>query len=234
MKTTFIYALCEPGTRTVRYIGKANNPKARFNGHMSRSMLKHNHLGCWLRSVLSSGGVPTLIILREVPQDQWQLAEERYIRLGRAIGLRLVNTTSGGEGLNNPTSEFREKMSLMRLGRKASEETRLKMSRAHTGFRHSLETRAKLSEMKRGVPPSPATLLAKKKSLETWACSEETRQKISRAMRGRKYSGETLRRMSAAQSGSNHHNFGKKLPQETRDKLKAAQTARRLREKGAF
>lgn len=111
MTTTFIYALCEPGTRTVRYIGKTDKPKARIRQHcLERSSKRKTHLGCWLRSLRSCGKKPEMVVLREVPYDQWELAEERYIRLARGCGMRLVNETDGGNGVTM-TPEMRKKIS---------------------------------------------------------------------------------------------------------------------------
>lgn len=114
-KTTFIYALCEPGTRTVRYIGKTNNPRKRFKQHLKDSTKVFTHLGNWLRFLVSRSETPELVILREVPFDQWEIAEERYIRLARGCGMSLVNSTDGGEGVTM-TPEIREKISVKNRG----------------------------------------------------------------------------------------------------------------------
>lgn len=118
MKTTFIYALCEPGTRTVRYIGKADKLKKRFQEHLRTSVKYRSHLGNWLRSLISRGEKPSLVSLREVPFTQWAIAEERYIRLARGCGMNLVNETDGGEGMSNPSPEVLEKLSAARQGEK--------------------------------------------------------------------------------------------------------------------
>lgn len=109
MKTTFIYALCEPGTRTVRYIGKANDPKKRFTQHLRVSRKLDSHLGHWLNLLMTLGGVPEMVVLREVEGDGSE-AEMRYIRLARGCRMSLVNATDGGEGCQNPSPETRAKM----------------------------------------------------------------------------------------------------------------------------
>lgn len=149
METTFIYALCEPHSRTVRYIGKANDPKHRFLEHLWYSVKFQSHLGCWLRSLLSQGEKPNLVILREIPDSHWQISEERYIRLAKGLGMSLVNGTEGGEGLHNPSTETRAKISAAvsarNRGRTVSLETRKKLSSASRGKPMSLESRKKLS-----------------------------------------------------------------------------------------
>lgn len=115
IKTTFIYALCEPGTRTIRYIGKANDSKKRFRQHLKDSTKAKTHLGNWLRLLKSNGGIPHLEILDEVPDSQWEFWEREYIRVFRAIGMILVNSTDGGDGVTM-TSEIREKIGAKNRG----------------------------------------------------------------------------------------------------------------------
>ena len=52
-----------------------------------------------------------------------------------------------------------------------------------------------------------------------FACSPETRAKISEANIGKQVSSETKKKMSEAQSGKNHPNFGKQLSEDTKKKL---------------
>lgn len=129
VKTTFIYALCEPDSHTVRYIGKSNTPKRRLTEHRRASSKHRSHLGNWLRSL--NGVPPELIVLREVSVDGWEVAEERYIRLARGCGISLVNSTDGGEGITNPSDEVRDKMRSAWLGKKHSAETITKMRASH-------------------------------------------------------------------------------------------------------
>lgn len=109
MATTFIYALCEPDTRKVRYIGKANNPSKRLGLHLSVSVKLDTHLGHWLSKLRESGTKPILSVLREVPEEVWQEEEIGYIRQARELGMSLVNGNDGGIGGHNPSQESREK-----------------------------------------------------------------------------------------------------------------------------
>lgn len=131
-ETTFIYALCEPGTRTVRYIGKSDDPKRRFRAHLRQSIMAKTHLGNWLRLLAESGTKPDMVVLREVLDDQWEVAEERYIRIALGCGMKLVNGTAGGDGIHNPGPETRAKLAANNVARVWSEETRKKLSRAKT------------------------------------------------------------------------------------------------------
>lgn len=123
-KTTFIYVLCEPGTRTVRYVGMALIPKKRFWNHLCDSIKAKTHLGNWLRSL---GARPVMEILDEVPVSQGAFWEREYIRVFRAIGLSLVNGTDGGDGVTM-TPEIRAKISASKKGLACPPERRQRIS----------------------------------------------------------------------------------------------------------
>lgn len=147
---------------------------------------------------------PILEVIEWAPPGDWQISEQYWISLAREYGCRLVNGTDGGEGLINPTAETREKMRLSHVGRKLSEETREKMR----GPRRYSENREKAVAARRGKPLSSAHRAA-----------------IGAANRGW-ISPATI-------AGSVAAKLGKPFTAEHRAKMATAQTARRLREKGA-
>lgn len=116
MMKVYIYALCEPGTRTVRYIGKTESLEKRRYAHLHKSVLFQSPLGEWLRSL--SGAAPNMVVLCETSQAFWQDDETRYIRSARALGMRLVNSTDGGEG--GLTSHSPESLAKMSVSQKAA------------------------------------------------------------------------------------------------------------------
>lgn len=207
MESTFIYALCEPGTRTVRYIGKANNLKRRLRAHLGTSVSMNTHLGCWLKGLLFRGEKPSLIVLREVPKDQWQIAEERYIRLARGLGMKLVNCSDGGDGVTF-TPEVRAKMSASHKGVRFSPERRAASARATTGQKRTPEQCANIGRVHKGKKASPELL-----------------KKMSEAMRGEKNPNfgrprplETRLKISAS-------NTGQKRSLESREKMRVSALA---------
>lgn len=97
--TTFIYALCDPDTGRVRYVGKADYPKRRFSGHLSESKKDSSEKALWIRDLISCGLSPGLEILDEVPKIEWEFWEREYIKVFRMLGFSLLNAQEGGGGL---------------------------------------------------------------------------------------------------------------------------------------
>jgi len=145
--TTFIYALCEPKTRKIRYIGKADDPPTRLRKHWTRSSRAKTHLGNWLRSL--DGVQPNQVILAEVLSSEWETEERRYIAAARAIGFPLVNGTDGGDG-GRVSEEARRKISASRRGKPMSEKCRRALIAANVGRSPSTETRRKMSRCQTG------------------------------------------------------------------------------------
>jgi hypothetical protein len=91
---TYIYALCDPKTKEVRYVGKADNPNCRYVQHLSDNgrTWKAN----WVKKLKLNGLRPSLKILEEVHEDEWELKERDWIAHYRRLGARLTNLTDGG------------------------------------------------------------------------------------------------------------------------------------------
>lgn len=144
--TTFIYALKDPGAGSIRYLGKSDFPERRLRHHLIYTK-PHTHKNHWIKSLLSRGESPELLILREVPLAEWEEWEMRYIRAARGLGFQLTNGSDGGEGGVNPCEESRIKKSASLRGRVFTEEHRRNLSRGKTGVPHaphSLGTRQKM------------------------------------------------------------------------------------------
>jgi group I intron endonuclease len=163
----FIYGLIDPRTNKIRYVGKTNNLKQRLFDHTRRSKHKTTYKDKWISSLLEIGLKPIIIILEECGDD-WAEREIYHISLYE----NLTNLTKGGEGLNgyiftekhkknisenhhdvskenNPmygkthTDEVKEKLRLVNLGKKMSEESKIKMSEKCKGEKNH---KAKLTE----------------------------------------------------------------------------------------
>jgi hypothetical protein len=133
MKYTFIYALCDPDTEEIRYIGKANSIRRRYSDHINECKTsRKSHKISWIKSLLVKNKKPLIKILDEVPQDDWKLWEVHYIDLYKLKGANLTNLTEGGQGGNGykHTEESKQRMRKSKLGIPLSEEHRKNISEA--------------------------------------------------------------------------------------------------------
>lgn len=85
-----IYALCDPETGDVRYIGQSRDPAGRLRGHLSERGVPGVH-GAWLQALHQRALKPVLRVLAMVPQAQAADAERRQIALHCARGCDLTN-----------------------------------------------------------------------------------------------------------------------------------------------
>src|SRR6185369_10367135 len=95
-----IYALFDPRTNTIRYIGQTTyaKPEQRLTAHLAPSALKrHSYLGRWLKGLVDAGLKPEMALI-DVAYDQAELdqLEIEHIARYRAEGHRLVNMSLGG------------------------------------------------------------------------------------------------------------------------------------------
>lgn len=134
MKNVYIYALIDPRNDQVRYIGKANNPEDRYRNHYNSSRDKDTHKRNWINNIRKDGLKPELLILDEVPIDNWQYWERFYISLYKTYGFNLVNYTSGGDGVTLSNSGTWKKGNVPHnKGVPCKEETKQKIKATLTG-----------------------------------------------------------------------------------------------------
>lgn len=153
----FIYALIDPFTGEIRYIGKSVRPKERLTNQCNEHS---NTYRChWIQSVLMKGKRPIQIILEELDCNvNWQEREKYWIAYGKDQGWKLTNTTDGGDGVLNLSGESKERMLKTWKGRKHKPETLLKIGAASKGRKFSEESLRKKSEKMKGRIFSPEHL----------------------------------------------------------------------------
>lgn len=181
MRTTFIYALCEPETGKIRYVGKANNPKRRFRRHLRETIGQETHTGRWIKLLASNGEKPELEILDEVPDSQWSFWEREYIRVFRALGMNLTNISEGGGQVPALRGEHHPN-----FGKKESAEATEKRISKIRGKTHTEESKANMSAGALGRVLTPEHCANIGKAQKGRVASEETRARMSTSQTARR------------------------------------------------
>ena len=159
IRTEFIYALRDPETGLIRYIGKSVRPSERLRNHMNDSSKCHRTN--WLQSLKCKGLCPELLILEEIeifrddhpsnmPMWDWQYSERYWIATARRLGWPLVNGTNGGDGVEGLSEESRSKIRKAWIGRRHSDETKKKIGASSMLRRHSPERRERIRALMSG------------------------------------------------------------------------------------
>lgn len=209
----FIYALLDPRTAAVRYVGKSVNPRRRLQSHCSaKAVAKQTHTACWLRSLLDVGLSPSLVIIDGGRGNGHAAAERAWIAEYRRRGAHLTNHSDGGEC--ELSAEFRAKLSASQMGRKMSPEAIEKSAAKRRGKKLGSEARRHMSEARKGYQPS-----------------EEHRQKLSEAGKGRTLSPEIREKVAASKRGKPRPDVaarmrGRIMSDEARARIGAANSGR--------
>jgi len=149
MKRVYIYSLIDENGY-FRYIGISQNPKIRYNSHLTESRkTDKTHKNKWIRNMFKKGLKPTLYLIDvfDTPEE----AKKEEIRLIEHFKnyVKLTNGTKGGDGTNGwiPSAETRKKIGDANRGRKWTKEQKLAISNIRKGRKHnfSLEAKEKLS-----------------------------------------------------------------------------------------
>lgn len=179
-RKAFIYALSEPDTGAVRYVGKTCDLKRRFWDHLDA---RFNNRNCkWLRSLRKRGLRPVMDVLEEFDDHdgRWEESERFYIAYFRFLGMRLTNQESGGSSGKLMGMDVRERMSIAAKGRKFSP---LAIQRSKEA-RRTPECRERIAAAKRGKKRSPEAIEKHRAKMLGHSVSEETRRKLSAANKG--------------------------------------------------
>ena len=88
-----IYALCDPDTQRIRYIGKAKNAAKRLKSHLAEKRRTHYPVYRWIAKLRSEGRMPVLRILETCNESDWKQREIALI----ASHPNLLNVAEGGD-----------------------------------------------------------------------------------------------------------------------------------------
>lgn len=166
-----VYALKDPSSDLVRYIGYTGlSVEKRLYYHL-RDVGKTSRRASWIKSILSKNKSPDLeIIESNLGRKEAIKKEIFYIKFFKSIGANLVNSTIGGDGMpyGTHTPEIREKMSAWQRGRKINPEVRAiiiknlnrkgPINGCQRGIVRSLEFKAKISKSLAGKKQSRETI----------------------------------------------------------------------------
>jgi len=96
-----IYALQDPITESIRYIGKAKNPAERFKSHLREvktGKRSHYPVYNWIAKLATKNLRPNLIVLASAVSEDWQSLEKIIIAQYREeLGKSLLNVALGGD-----------------------------------------------------------------------------------------------------------------------------------------
>lgn len=190
----FIYGLCDPKNKQLRYIGKSVNPKNRLRRHICDRNKYDTHKDRWLKNLINEGLRPELTIIDEVPKKEWQYWEKFYISYFKCVGCYLTNTTEGGD--QPPSTK----------GRKHTKESRLKMSKTKKGkpIPWLNDGKPRTEEHKKNLSKS---LKGRTSPNKGKTFSDEYKKKLSDSHKG-------------IFSGKKHPMYGKKHTEDSINKIK--------------
>lgn len=205
----YVYALLDPrkpgrfryGRWVFRfepfYVGKGKGNRCHTHIKSAMSGKTHTHKDRKIRKILKEGlEVVVRYLKRDLSSlDAGALEMELISKVGRSDLKKgpLTNLTDGGEGVVGASKKLREFRRNVHLGKTKSEEHRRKISEALKGRQKAPETIEKLREAQKKIVHRSG-----------WSHSEETRRKMSEAKRGRKQgpmSDETKQKIGKALKG---------------------------------
>ena len=257
-KETIIYGLIDPRTNQCRYIGKTTQKLLkRLQHHIRESKHAKHHRACWIKGLIIDGTTPEIFEIERIAIDEnWKEAESFWISYFKFLGQKLVNRTSGGEGVDGliHTDKSKKLMSVSHKGKILSKEHKDSISRSlmelslshpdvlrpNKGKKESLETRKKKSAAlkERWQDPQQAKIFRENINSITASrmgipLSAGHRENISKSHTGKilsdehkKNIGKKIKALGIKPPSAK----GKKRSNETKQKMSLAQKGKKLTE----
>ena len=95
-----LYSLNCPITNDIRYIGQTSQKlQYRLKRHIYSSNKDKTYKSNWIQSLLKSGISPIIVAIEtNLTKIECDILEKYYIKYYRSIGIKLTNSTDGGDG----------------------------------------------------------------------------------------------------------------------------------------
>jgi len=150
----YVYEHWRPDTNICFYVGKGSKDRA---WNMKKRNLYHKAIQSKLMSMGLSVDV-RIIVSNLTEESAFMVERDKIAFYGRE---NLSNMTDGGEGVLNPSDEYRKKLAAKSvgnknmLGKKHSDETKRRISEKKMGHFVSFESRDKMGAANRGKKRGP-------------------------------------------------------------------------------
>lgn len=196
-KKHYIYEHWRPDKNICFYVGLGHG--RRCNVMYSRDP---HHANIQKKLAKNGQRVEVRIVVSGLTRDEALTREIERIAYWKALGIKLVNRTDGGDGGGiNPCAATRELMRQRKLGTKHSEEHKAKIAK---GSREALarpEVNARLRAALKKANSTPEAKARASKHFKNLVRTPEHCAKISNAMTGRKLSPEHAEKSRKASLG---------------------------------
>jgi predicted GIY-YIG superfamily endonuclease len=110
MTAVYIYALIDPDTDEVRYIGATDNIQRRMREHLAPSLKKSRKKAEWIIELKAEGKQPNLSILESCTEEDAVPVERKWIVHYKEADAPLLNVHAGGEGGGRCPRNFRNRI----------------------------------------------------------------------------------------------------------------------------
>jgi hypothetical protein len=225
-KRTFIgtiYVVIGPGKLHphpyVRYVGQTtdNNLNHYLKNNMNKTKNEKRPFIIWLKEQSSNSDKIKIIPIAEMNKTDLDQQEILWIAYWRSIYTDLLNVTHGGScgrGYKMPPKTIEKLRNRMignkyAKGRKHTEEEKRRIGEKSKGYKHTEEAKRRMSEINKGKHKGKHLSEENKLKIKIYMNRPETKEKISKLVKGRKHSNETIQKLRQINSGKNNPNYKK-------------------------